>query len=39
MGERIRLLHRNYYLATTTAMAVALYEPVVESASTEPVDA
>ena len=23
----IRTLHQNYYLATTTAMTVALYEP------------
>jgi hypothetical protein len=28
LGERIRTLHQNYYLATTTAMTVALYEPV-----------
>jgi hypothetical protein len=29
LGEgAIRRLHHNYYLATTTAMAVALYEPV-----------
>jgi gallate dioxygenase len=27
IGERIRSVHENYYLATTTAMAVALYEP------------
>lgn len=27
LGERIRKLHENYYLATTTAMTVALYEP------------
>ncbi|MDB5827566.1 MAG: protocatechuate 3,4-dioxygenase [Variovorax sp.] len=26
LGERIRQLHQNYYLATTTAMTVALYE-------------
>ncbi|HSV81872.1 MAG TPA: gallate dioxygenase [Ramlibacter sp.] len=26
MGPRIRKLHENYYLATTTAMTVALYE-------------
>ena len=27
LGERIRRLHQNYYLATTTAMTVALYKP------------
>ena len=27
LGGPIRELHRNYYLATTTAMTVALYEP------------
>jgi len=26
LGERIRKLHQNYYLATTTAMAVVLFE-------------
>lgn len=29
----LRELHRNYYLATTTAMAVTLYEPVEEPAT------
>jgi Catalytic LigB subunit of aromatic ring-opening dioxygenase len=28
LGDRIRKLHENYYLATATAMTVALYEPV-----------
>ena len=28
LGPHIGRLHRNYYLATSTAMAVALYEPV-----------
>jgi len=27
LGERIRRVHQNYYLATTTAMTVALYTP------------
>lgn len=32
LGERVRRVHTNYYLATTTAMAVAVYEPADELA-------
>jgi gallate dioxygenase len=32
LGARIRSIHESYYLATTTAMAVALYQPMPESA-------
>ncbi|CAM2146021.1 Protocatechuate 4,5-dioxygenase beta chain [Pararobbsia alpina] len=28
LGERIRCVHQNYYLPTTTAMAVTVYEPI-----------
>lgn len=30
MGPKVRKLHQNYYLATTTAMTVALFEDVAE---------
>jgi protocatechuate 4,5-dioxygenase beta chain len=33
LGGPIRELHRNYYLATTTAMTVALYEPEAPAAA------
>lgn len=32
LGGPIRKLHQNYYLMTTTAMTVVLYEPGVEAA-------
>lgn len=35
LGGDIRELHRNYYLATTTAMTVTLYEPVMDAAQAE----
>ncbi len=35
LGGDIRELHRNYYLATTTAMTVTLYEPVAAVATAE----
>jgi uncharacterized protein YbcI len=30
LGKQVREVHRNYYLATSTAMAVTVYEDVVE---------
>ncbi len=33
LGGPIRELHRNYYLATTTAMTVTLYEAEAEAVS------
>lgn len=35
LSPRIRRLHRNYYLATTTAMTVALYEEAEEAPDAE----
>lgn len=35
LGGEIRTLHRNCYLATTTTMAVALYEPLTTAASVQ----
>ena len=32
MSAKVRKLHQNYYLATTTAMTVALFENVEDSA-------
>lgn len=39
MGEPIRKLHQNYYLATTTAMTVVLYEEVAAVAGASDVKA
>ena len=36
LAPSIRELHRNYYLATTTAMTLTLYEEVFDAAPTEP---
>lgn len=36
MGPELRELHRNYYLATTTAMTVVLYEEVASVAAAAP---
>ncbi|CAB3780059.1 gallate dioxygenase [Pararobbsia alpina] len=33
LGERIQCIHQNYYLPTTTAMAVTVYEPVTDMAA------
>ena len=36
LAPSIRELHRNYYLATTTAMTLTLYEEVFDAAPAEP---
>lgn len=36
LGENVKCLHQNYYLPTTTAMAVTVYEPVTSAQADVP---